>query len=221
VAGPERKSRRLSEEEKQRVAYHEVGHALVAAFCQHADPVHKITIIPHGRAALGYTMQLPEADRYLMNRSALLDRIKGLLGGRAAEEVVFQEISTGAENDLERATALARQMVAMYGMSRVIGLAHCAQRQHPFAGGIPDGLLQRDCSEQTAREIDEEVRRLLDEAYAAAKSLLQQHHLQLDRIARRLLEQETLDGRTFRQLLDLPESRPPTRSMQPVKAGVS
>ena len=169
VAGPERKSRRLGEEEKRRVAYHEVGHALVAAYSKQADPVHKITIIPHGHAALGYTMQLPTEDHYLMSRSALLDKLRGQLGGRAAEEVVFGEVSTGAENDLEHATALARQMVAMYGMSDVVGLAHCAQRQHPFAAGMPDGFLQSDCSEQTAREIDQEVKKLLDQAYAEAK----------------------------------------------------
>src|SRR5258707_1611200 len=113
VAGPERKSRRLGEEEKRRVAYHEVGHALVAAYSLHADPVHKISIVPRGRGALGYTMQLPSEDQFLMTRSELLDRIRGLLGGRAAEEVVFAEVSTGAQNDLERATGLARQMVAI------------------------------------------------------------------------------------------------------------
>jgi cell division protease FtsH len=162
VAGPERKSRRLTEEEKRRVAYHEVGHALVATYSKHADAVHKITIIPHGHAALGYTMQLPTEDHYLMNRSALLDRLEGQLGGRAAEEVVLGEVSTGAENDLQQATALARRMVAMYGMSDVIGLAHCAQPQNPLlARGIEDGTWQRDCSEQTAREIDQEVKKLL------------------------------------------------------------
>ena len=207
VAGPERKSRRLNEEEKRRVAYHEVGHALVAAHSQYADPVHKITIIPHGRAALGYTMQLPEEDRYLMNRSALLDRIKGLLGGRAAEEVVFQEISTGAENDLERATALARQMVAMYGMSSVIGLVHCAQGQPPMAAGLPGGYLQRDCSEETAREIDQEVKKLLDQAYGEAKATLGEHRRQLDRVAGELLQRETLDGNTFNRLLKQVDER--------------
>jgi len=201
VAGPERKSRRLGEEEKRRVAYHEVGHALVASYSEHADPVHKITIIPHGHAALGYTMQLPTEDHYLMSRSALLDKLKGLLGGRAAEEVIFGEVSTGAENDLEHATALARQMVATYGMSEVVGLAHCAQRQHPFAVGAQDGFFQRDCSEQTACEIDEEVKKLLDQAYAEAKTLLREHRRQLDLVAGELLERETLDGKMFKRLL--------------------
>src|SRR3989442_12202180 len=168
VAGPERRSRRLNAEEKRRVAYHEVGHALVAAHSKHADPVHKISIVPRGRAALGYTMQLPSEDQFLLTRSELLDRIRGLLGGRAAEETVFGEVSTGAQNDLERATALARQMVAMYGMSERVGLANCAQRQAQFLAG-PEFQMQRECSEQTAREIDEEVKVLLDRCYAEAK----------------------------------------------------
>src|SRR6202040_2484438 len=153
-AGPERKSRRLNDEEKRRVAYHESGHALVAAHSLQADPVHKISIVPRGRAALGYTMQLPAEDQFLLTRSALLDRMRGLLGGRAAEEVVFGEVSTGAQNDLERVTALARQMMAMYGMSERVGLASCAQRQPTFLNS-PDSQIQRDCSEETAREIDE------------------------------------------------------------------
>lgn len=208
VAGPERKSRRLGEEEKRRVAYHEVGHALVAVYSKYADPVHKITIIPHGHAALGYTMQLPTEDRYLMNRSALLDKLKGQMGGRAAEDVVFGEVSTGAENDLQHATALARQMVAMFGMSEVVGLAHCAQRQNPFAPGMPDGLWQRDCSEQTARDIDQEVKKILDKAYADAKAILSQHRDQLDLVAAELLERETLDGNSFRRLLHPEGSQP-------------
>ncbi len=201
VAGPERKSRRLGEAEKRRVSYHEVGHALVAAYSPGADPVHKITIIPRGHAALGYTLQLPAEDHYLMSRSALLARLRGLLGGRAAEEVVFGEVSTGAENDLQHATALARQMVAVYGMSDVVGLAHCAQRPPPFAVGAGDGYFQRDCSEQTAREIDQEVRKLLDRAHAEAVALLRDHREQLDLVAGELLARETLDGKTFQRLL--------------------
>src|SRR5262249_31528990 len=171
VAGQERKSRRLLEEEKKRVAYHEVGHALVAAYSKYADPVHKISIIPRGRAALGYTLQLPQDDQFLLSRSALVDRLKGMLGGRAAEQVVFNEVSTGAENDLERGTALARQMVCMFGMSDTVGLVHCGQRDNPFYPNAPDGSIQRDCSEQTAREVDLEVKKLLDEAYAEARKI--------------------------------------------------
>jgi len=202
VAGPERKSRRLGEEEKRQVAYHEVGHALVAHYSEHADPVHKITIIPHGHAALGYTMQLPTRDHYLVKRSALMDKLKGMLGGRAAEEIIFREVSTGAENDLQHATALARRMVAVYGMSEVIGLAHCAQPQNGMLPhGMDDGAWQRDCSEQTAREIDEEVKKMLDEAYSKAREILEEHRHELDLVAGELLKNETLDRKSFEAVL--------------------
>src|SRR5947209_2752656 len=183
VAGPERKSRRLRDEEKRRVAYHETGHALVASFSPGADPVHKISVVPRGRAALGYTLQLPADDQFLLSRSALVDKIKGLLGGRGAEEIIFNEVSTGAENDLERATALARQMVCMYGMSERVGLMHVGQRQNPFVLGPPEGTIQRDCSEETARQIDEEVKKLLDDAYAAARDILTEHRDKLELVA--------------------------------------
>jgi cell division protease FtsH len=204
VAGPERKSRRLTEELKRRVAYHEVGHALVAAYSKHADPVHKISIIPRGRAALGYTMQLPTEDQFLMTRSELLDRIRGLLGGRAAEELVFDDITTGAENDLERATALARQMVCLFGMSESIGLARVAQRQGGFLMAPPDGTFQRDCSEKTAQQIDDEVKRILDQTYSDAKDILSIHRDQLDRVSNELLKQETLDAEAFHVLIGKP-----------------
>jgi cell division protease FtsH len=200
VAGPERKSRRLGDQEKRRVAYHEVGHALIAAYSEHADPVHKISIVPRGRGALGYTMQLPSEDQFLMTRSELLDRIRGLLGGRAAEEVIFAEVSTGAQNDLERATALARQMVALYGMSERLGLANCVQRQPTFLDG-QDFQLQRDCSEETAREIDEEVKKLLDLAYEQAKQILSAHRDQLELVTGELLRSESIDGPTFYRLV--------------------
>lgn len=200
VAGPERRSRRLSDEEKTRVAYHETGHALVAFYSKHADPVHKISIIPRGRAALGYTMQLPTRDVYLMSKSALLDRIRVLLGGRAAEEVVFKEISTGAENDLQQATGLARQMVAMFGMSERVGLAYCARREG-YDSFLPNVPAQRDCSEETAREIDEEVKKILDAAYAEARTLLQIHRQALEQVAHELLEREMMDAKTFKELV--------------------
>jgi cell division protease FtsH len=201
VAGPERKSRRLNDEQRRLVAYHEVGHALVAAYSEHADPVHKISIIPRGRAALGYTMQLPGDDQFLLSKSALIDRIRSTLGGRAAEEIVFAEITTGAENDLERATALARQMICVYGMSQKIGLAHTAQRQNGYHLAGMDGTFQRDCSEQTAREIDEEVKAFLDRCYAEAKEILQTHRDQLETVAAELLQRETLDRETFYGLI--------------------
>ncbi|HEX4149503.1 MAG TPA: ATP-dependent zinc metalloprotease FtsH, partial [Pirellulales bacterium] len=160
VAGPERRTRRLGEEEKRRVAYHEVGHALVATYSAHGDRVHKISIVPRGRAALGYTFQLPTEEQFLLTQSELIGRIRALLGGRAAEETVFQEVSTGAENDLEKATALARQMVCLYGMSESVGLTHCAQQRELMLARM-DGRFERDCSEHTAEEIDAEVKKLL------------------------------------------------------------
>jgi cell division protease FtsH len=208
VAGPERKSRRLGEEEKRRVAYHEVGHAVIAAYSSYADPVHKISIVPRGRGALGYTMQLPSEDQFLLTRSALLDRIRGLLGGRAAEEIVLGEISTGAQNDLERATALARQMVALYGMSERLGLARCAQPQPMFLNA-GEFQMQRDCSEQTAREMDEEVRQLLADAYDHAKQTLSAHRDQVERVTAELLKCESIDGAKFYQLLG--RERPASR----------
>jgi len=229
VAGPERKTRRLVEQEKQRVAFHEVGHALVAAHCEHADPVRKISIVPRGRAALGYTLQFPTGDQFLMTRSELLDRLRGMLGGRAAEELVFGEVTTGAENDLERATSLARQMVALFGMSQSIGLAHVGQKQNPFLPSGQDGPVQHDCSEQTAREIDEEVKRLLDESYTSAKQILDAHRDQLDLVAQELLKWESLDESAFNSLLgkpvtetadDHPPRDTPSGNGQPAHSGV-
>jgi cell division protease FtsH len=222
VAGPERKSRRLSEEEKRRVAYHEVGHALVAAYSKHADPVHKISIIPRGRAALGYTMQLPTGEQFLMTRSALLDRIRGALGGRAAEEEVFHEVTTGAENDLERATTLARQMVCLFGMGEKVGLARCAQHQTPMYLAGPDGTLQRDCSEKTAEEIDLEVRRILDRCYAEAREILSLHREQVELVTQELLKHETLDADMLNRLIgrrtDQHERYPVSKEQTALKA---
>jgi cell division protease FtsH len=145
-------------------------------------------------------MQLPAEDQFLMTRSELLDRLRGLLGGRAAEEIVFGEVSTGAQNDLERATAIARQMVTLYGMSDRVGLANCAQRQPTFLAG-QDFQLQRDCSEETAREIDEEVKKMLDQAYQQAKETLSTHRDQLEHVAAELLKTESIDGPTFYRLV--------------------
>jgi len=212
VAGPERRSRRLKEEEKRRVAYHESGHALVAAYSPGADPVHKISVIPRGRAALGYTLQLPIDDQFLMTKSQLLDRIRGMLGGRAAEEVIFNEVTTGAENDLEHATALARQMVCIFGMSESVGLVRCAQRQNGAYLMGADGTFQRDCSERTAQEIDDEVKAILDQAYEQAKTILTDHRDQLEAVTQKLLENETLDARAFSNLIGLPMEKEPERN---------
>jgi cell division protease FtsH len=204
VAGPERTSRRLGAAEKRRVAFHEVGHALVAAYSEHADPVHKISVIPRGRAALGYTLQLPIAEQFLMTRSELVDRIKGLLGGRASEEVVYGEVSTGAENDLERATALARQMVCMFGMSASVGLLHCANRQADFLSAFPASPNHQDCSEATLRDVDGEVKKLLDECYRQTKEILTEHRDQLDLVAEELLKRESIDAAAFQNLIGRP-----------------
>jgi cell division protease FtsH len=217
VAGPERKSRRLSEEEKRRVAYHEAGHALVAAYSDHADPVHKISIVPRGRAALGYTMQLPAEQQFLATRSELLDRIRGLLGGRAAEDLTFGEISTGAENDLERATSIARQMVCIYGMTDRIGLSHVAQRQGAFLAA-PDAQLQRDSSEVTAREIDEEVKKILDRAYNESKEILRAHRSELEKVTSELLKRETLTADEFYALIGAPRPTGVGKDIGPVSS---
>jgi len=200
VAGPERKSRRINDEQKRRVACHEVGHALVAVFSPKSDPVRKISIIPRGHAALGYTLQLPADDQFLLSRTELLTRIRGMLGGRAAEEVEYGEASTGAQNDLEHATMIARQMVCLFGMSDTVGLANCAQRPPVFLAG-QDFQLQRDCSEETARKIDEEVKKILDRAYGEAKEILIAHHQKHQQLVAELLKRETLDGQALYQLL--------------------
>jgi cell division protease FtsH len=210
VAGPERKSRRLNEEEKRRVAYHETGHALVAAHSEHADPVHKISIVPRGRAALGYTMQLPNSEQFLATKSELLDKLRGLLGGRAAEDIVFGEITTGAENDLERATAMARQMVCVFGMNDRVGLAHLAQRQSAFLN-TPEAPLQRDFSEDTARAVDEEVREILDRTYTEAKEILSTFRDQLEKVSAELLKKETLSGADFYALIGLKQPQKETK----------
>jgi len=201
IAGPERKSRRLNEDEKRRVAYHETGHALVAAYSKDADPVRKISIVPRGRAALGYTLQLPTAEQFLMTRQGILDRVRGLLGGRAAEETIFGEVSTGAENDLERATALVRQMVCVYGMNGTVGLARTVQQDtSPWMSGA-QGALVRNCSEATAEIIDHEVKATLDKSYVEACEILTTHRDQLELIATTLIQRETLDGPTFYGLI--------------------
>ncbi len=200
VAGPERKSRRLTEGDRRRVAVHEVGHALVAARSPGADPVHKISIVPRGRGALGYTMQIPDGERFLLTRNELLGRIRTLLGGRAAEEVVLGEASTGAQDDLQRATALARQLVTVYGMSEAIGLANCAQPAQGAFAGVP-GSFVRDCSEATAHVVDVEVRRLLEDAHREARDILVRDRADLERLTRELLHHETLDGTRFAELI--------------------
>ena len=200
VAGPERKSRRLSDEERERVAYHEVGHALVALNSEHAEPVHKISIVPRGRGALGYTLQLPREEKFLSTRAELMDRLRVLLGGRAAEQIVYKEVSTGAENDLERATLLARQMVCLYGMSETVGLAQSGRR----AGSFLDerGQLSSDCSPETAALIDREVRELLAQVYQEAQDTLTSRRETLEKVSLRLMEVETMEREELMGLVE-------------------
>src|SRR4029453_6059458 len=193
VAGLEKRSRVLSEKERDIVAHHEMGHALVAFNVAHADPVHKITIIPRGVAALGMTYQLPTEDRFLLTRSELDDRIAVLLGGRVAEELVYGEVSTGAHNDLERSTELARLMVAKYGMSERVGLATYGERQSLFLQGTGIGG-EREYSEATARTIDEEVRALLERTHDRVRGMLTTKKAVLVAAAQELKRTETLEG---------------------------
>ncbi|WP_155996647.1 ATP-dependent zinc metalloprotease FtsH [Verrucomicrobium sp. 3C] len=203
VAGPERRSLQLAKEEKKRVAYHEVGHALVAAATPGADPVRKVSIIPRGRGALGYTLQLPPAQQYLFTRSQLLTKIRCAMGGRAAEEIIFSEVSTGAENDLEVATTLARQMVCLYGMSESVGLAHLIPSR-PGLAEVPSLDGHVEYSGETARLVDQEVQRILEKTYEEAKAILQKERKTLEEVTANLLKKETLDAAEFLALL--PES---------------
>ena len=207
VAGLEKKARVMSPKERERVATHEAGHALVAASVPSADPVHKISIIPRGIAALGYTLQLPTEDRYLLTRSELLDRLAVLLGGRTAEALIFGEVSTGAQNDLQRAADIARRMVKEYGMSERLGaLAFEPERRPLFLPGGDGFSGGKPYSEETAREIDQEVKRIVDATEARVRNLLTQGNGHLQAIAQRLLEKEVLEGEELRQLLG--ERRP-------------
>jgi cell division protease FtsH len=202
VAGLEKKARVMSPKERERVAHHEAGHALVAASVPTADPVHKISIIPRGIAALGYTLQLPTGDRYLLTRSELLDRLAVLLGGRAAEQLTYGEVSTGAQNDLQRAADIARRMVKEYGMSERLGAVAFEPERRPIFLPGGDGLGGgRAYSEETAREIDVEVKRIVDETETRVKDLLTKRDRDLKAIAQRLLEKEVLEGEELRQLL--------------------
>jgi len=201
TAGPERKSRIISPKEKEVTAYHEVGHALVAKMLPNLDPVHKITIIARGMMG-GYTQLLPTEDRYLYTRSHFEDTLAWSLGGHAAEQVVFGEMTTGAENDIERATKLARKMVMEYGMSDKLGPLQFGHKEEMVFLGRDLGE-QRNYSEAVAVEIDQEVRRLITQAYAKAKEILERYRPQLDAVSQRLIKDETLDGPTFDAMLGI------------------
>ena len=206
MAGPEKKSRIISDEEKENTAYHEVGHALLAKLLKGCDPLHKVSIIPRGMA-LGITMTLPEKDYLTMKKSQLLDRITMTLGGRVAEELVYgpDSVTTGASNDLEKVSELARKMVTMYGMSDKMGnLTYGKSQEHVFMGR--DFGHSRDFSEEIAADIDKEVKKIIDERYAIAKDLLSQNRDMLDFISKALLDKETLDEKDFNELMKTVEN---------------
>ena len=190
IAGTEKKNTVLTDMEKRLVAYHEVGHALIAALEKHAQPVSKITIVPHTSGALGYTMQMPEEEKFLSTADELRTELRTLVGGRAAEQVVFGVQTTGAANDIQRATALARNMVTQYGMSEKFGLMSTASVQNQYL----DGQAVMDCSQETAAGVDKEVMRLLDSAYADAKRILTENRQLLDEVSEFLLVKETITG---------------------------
>jgi len=200
VAGSEKKSRVMNEQERTRVAYHESGHALVAELVPHGEPVSKISIVPHSRGALGYTMQMPTEDRYLLTIDELQDRIAVMLGGRAAEIVEFRTISTGASDDIMRATELARRMVTEFGMSDKLGSVRYAGQQLQYLEGSVEDNSQ--ISPETRQAIDGEVQRLVTEQYKRAQELLQTHRAALTTLAQRLLKQETVSGSVVKEALD-------------------
>jgi cell division protease FtsH len=217
LMGVERKSMILSDEEKKNTAYHEAGHALVAAMTPGADPVHKVTIIPRGMA-LGLTMQLPEADKHTYTKEYLEGMLAVLMGGRTAEEIFLGHITTGAGNDIERATDIARNMVCEWGMSHLGPLAFGKKEEAIFLGR--EIAQHRDFSEDTALQIDKEVKRIVSTAYETARTILQSNRDTLDRIAQALLEREVLDANEVKMLMEgkqLPE-KPRTPPAPPPQA---
>ncbi|MCR4904116.1 MAG: ATP-dependent zinc metalloprotease FtsH [Butyrivibrio sp.] len=205
LVGKEKKDRILSKEERKLVSYHEVGHALVSAVQKNTEPVQKITIVPRTMGALGYVMQVPEDEKYLRTKNELHDDMVVALGGRAAEEVVFNTVTTGAENDIEKATATARAMVTMYGMSEKFGLMQLESVENRYL----DGRRQLNCSDETAAQIDQEVMKILSECYEEAKNIIESHLDAMDKIAKHLIEKETITGKEFmkiyREVENIPE----------------
>ena len=190
IAGTEKKGTVLTDMEKRIVSYHEVGHALVAALQKHTQPVSKITIVPHTSGALGYTMQTPEEEKFLSSREELLVELQTLLGGRAAEQIVFGIATTGASNDIERATELARKMVTQYGMSEKFGLMALSTVSNPYL----DGSTMMNCADETAYAADSEIQKLLESCFEKAKAILREHRELLDEVALYLLQKETITG---------------------------
>jgi len=213
IAGSEKKSRVMNEQERTTVAYHEAGHALVAELVPHGEPVSKISIVPHSRGALGYTMQMPTEDRYLLSIDELKDRIAVMSGGRAGEIVEFGTISTGASDDIMRATELVRRMVTEFGMSEKLGSVRYAGQQLQYLGGSVEDNSQ--ISPETRKVIDTEVQRLVTEQYVRAQALLRDHHAAHDTLARQLLKQETVSGDDVKKALaNNPQSGSPEVAAQ-------
>jgi cell division protease FtsH len=202
TAGLEKRQRIIHEDEKLRVAFHESGHALVAYCLPNTDPVHKVSIIPRGLAALGYTLQRPEGDRYLLTQGELESRIQVLLAGTCAEEMTFDDVSTGAQNDLERASAIARSMVMDYGMSRLGRVNFRESNRSPFLAGSGDMQREHSHSEQTAREIDEEVKRIIDESFEKVRHILDTRKSSLQALSARLIEKEVVDSDELKQIIE-------------------
>ena len=205
LVGKEKKDRILSKEERKIVSYHEVGHALISAVQKNTEPVQKITIVPRTMGALGYVMQVPEDEKYLQTKDEIIDDIIVALGGRAAEEVIFNTVTTGAENDIEKATSMARSMITMFGMSDKFGLMQLESVQNRYL----DGNRVLNCSDQTAALVDEEVKKLLAECYEKAKQIIREHLDAMDKIAQFLIEKETITGKEFmkiyREVCNIPE----------------
>jgi len=212
IAGPERKSRRISEKEKEVIAYHETGHALVMKGLSHTDPVHKVSIISRGMA-LGWTLSLPEEDKYLVSRDELMDQIAGIMGGRVAEEIVFGDITSGAENDIQRATQMARRMVTQWGMSDKLGTVTMGHKEELVFLGRDLGE-QRNYSEEIAALIDEEIRNIIDHGYQTAKAILTKQRSKMDAVVERLKIVETIDGKELDEILagEEPEAPAAARS---------
>jgi cell division protease FtsH len=215
----------LSQADRERIAYHEGGHAILGLVVPGADPVHRVTIVPRGQA-LGVTYQRPDSDRYNYPESYLRARIIGMLGGRAAEEEVYGTKTTGAENDIEQATMLARRMVTRWGMSERIGMVQLAPRENPYLAGAEGYVGAKPFSEQTAETIDTEVARIISESHDAARALLRQHRGALDALARALLERETLNEAEIREVTGIKRVREPVTlasaaaQAEPVQAGM-
>ncbi len=206
-AGKEKKDRILNDKEKRIVAYHEVGHAVCIATCKNAEPVQKITIVPRTMGALGFTMSVPEEEKYLMSKEEMLDELVGLFGGRAAEEVVFQSMTTGASNDIERATSIARSMITMYGMSDRFGPVTLESIQDRYL----DGRAVMNCSETTGAQIDEEVQKVLKNAHERALAIIKEHRDVLDEIADFLIERENITGKEFMDIFSRKKNAPETK----------